>query len=885
MDPTRGGWECIVAPLIEEAGVNRILEAGACVLVWSRDGERRLWPADAGGGAEPARAHPNWHRHVRTLAAGGLVPREGFRFDRWRETPLEAPLTVASRVITSPEGAEALLTIAVSRARAPRRFAARAAADSSGPATPVAVAAAPGTEAPLARRGVRFTWRADASGRMAEVSAALAASIGQPSGHLRSRQWSELAGSALRDEGGTVMARMAAGQGWSRVPLLLRHGDRVRAVPGEISGAPIFGPTGGVEGFRGYGTVFPDEAREVSPDLFLEVPAAAEASVEAGAMQPPVAAEPYGGLDQAMSVAAAMTGTARDGMFGMLRAFLAPPPGFPAGDGVAAPESEAALPDPQPALSADETGALQEIARALGSVGPGERPLSVGRGPAEIVPLPPRPRVPEASRILDRLPLPLAVFRDENPVFANRTFLDLVGADELPGWVAAGGAASLLGLTPARGGATLIRTLPTGDDVEVRQEDIVWADAPATLLILRSLGENQPDGRAIEHDLAATRARNAELAASLDLAADGTLTLDLSGRILSVSRSAEALFGYAENEIVGEVVTALIVPEDHRELLACLEAVARERHGTARDCEARGRSRRGPSQPFSIRAGIVAGTREPIYLLAFRDLSPSKAIEEELREARSAAERAGTQRADFLAQVSHEIRTPLTAIAGFAELMLDERFGPLDNERYRGYLRDIHASSGHVVSLVNDLLDLAKARSSNSGLEPGELDLSEIVQQCVALAGPLAGREKTILRTAFDPGLRPVWADERSVRQIVLNVLSNAIRFTGAGGQVIVSTTSAGPDDVQLSVRDTGPGMTEGEIEAALTPFRQVAATRRGDGTGLGLPLSKALVEANGGVFSITSGRGRGTLVAIHLPAARTEDSARQTGSTAAAAE
>jgi signal transduction histidine kinase len=242
-------------------------------------------------------------------------------------------------------------------------------------------------------------------------------------------------------------------------------------------------------------------------------------------------------------------------------------------------------------------------------------------------------------------------------------------------------------------------------------------------------------------------------------------------------------------------------------------------------------------------------------------------MESDLREAQSAAEQASANRADFLARISHEVRTPLTAITGFAELMLDERFGPLGNERYKGYIRDIRDSGVHVLSLVNDLLDLAKATSGAQDLHPAPLDLNAVVQQCVALAGPLAGQERTIIRTSFPSNLPPVVADERSIRQIVINLLSNAIRFTGAGGQVIVSTAIGGGDEVVLSVRDTGIGMTDEEVETALTPFRQVSATRRNDGTGLGLPLSKALTEANGGVFVVTSARELGTLVEVRLPA------------------
>ena len=163
--------------------------------------------------------------------------------------------------------------------------------------------------------------------------------------------------------------------------------------------------------------------------------------------------------------------------------------------------------------------------------------------------------------------------------------------------------------------------------------------------------------------------------------------------------------------------------------------------------------------------------------------------EEELHQRASAqAEKASSAKSDFLAKISHEIRTPLNAIIGFSEVMMEERFGPIGNERYREYLKDIHASGGHLVSLLNDLLDLSKIEAGKLELTFASVDLNELTQQCVALMQPQANRERIIIRTSLPPTLPPVVADARSVRQIVLNLLSNSIKFTGAGGQVIVST-------------------------------------------------------------------------------------------------
>ena len=234
------------------------------------------------------------------------------------------------------------------------------------------------------------------------------------------------------------------------------------------------------------------------------------------------------------------------------------------------------------------------------------------------------------------------------------------------------------------------------------------------------------------------------------------------------------------------------------------------------------------------------------------------------------AEKASAAKSDFLAKISHEIRTPLNAIIGFSEVMMEERFGPIGNERYRDYLKDIHASGGHLISLINDLLDLSKIEAGKLELSFAKVSVNDLTQQCVALMQPQANRERIIIRTSLPPDVPQVVADARSVRQIMLNLLSNSIKFTGAGGQVIVSTALNDNGEVVLRVRDTGIGMSENDIETALEPFRQLATTTlgRAAGTGLGLPLTKALVEANRASFHIKSAPNEGTLVEVAFPAA-----------------
>lgn len=237
------------------------------------------------------------------------------------------------------------------------------------------------------------------------------------------------------------------------------------------------------------------------------------------------------------------------------------------------------------------------------------------------------------------------------------------------------------------------------------------------------------------------------------------------------------------------------------------------------------------------------------------------------RSARRDAQHIAAAKAEFIAKVSHEIRTPLNSMIGFAEVIMAERFGAIGNERYREYLNDIHTAGTQLVSLLNDLVDLSKVESGQLDLNFASLDLNDVTRQCVAVMQPQANRARIIIRSALAPSLSQIIADPRTLRQIVINLLSHAIRFTGPGGQVIVSTAVSDGGEAVLRVRDTGTGMQENDIEAALDPFNHAAtASSWGSGTGLGLPLTKALAKANHAEFRIKSAPNAGTLVEVAFP-------------------
>ena len=269
--------------------------------------------------------------------------------------------------------------------------------------------------------------------------------------------------------------------------------------------------------------------------------------------------------------------------------------------------------------------------------------------------------------------------------------------------------------------------------------------------------------------------------------------------------------------------------------------------------------------PLAMTLARIGGDR---VCAVFRDVTSRKQSEEELRNAKRETLRAAAAKAEFLAKVSHEIRTPLNAMTGFAEVIMAERFGPIGNERYREYIKDIHGAGTQLVAMLNDLLDLSRIETGQIDLAFANVNLNELTRQCVGIMQPQANRARIIIRTSLTPGVPLIVADERSLRQIVINLISNSIRFTGPGGQVIVSTVFSDSREAVLRVRDTGAGMSEKDIAAALEPFRQTATSGSwgSGGTGFGLPLTKALAEANRANFSIKSAPNAGTLVEIAFP-------------------
>ncbi|MFM1817114.1 MAG: hypothetical protein RLZ98_3809, partial [Pseudomonadota bacterium] len=250
------------------------------------------------------------------------------------------------------------------------------------------------------------------------------------------------------------------------------------------------------------------------------------------------------------------------------------------------------------------------------------------------------------------------------------------------------------------------------------------------------------------------------------------------------------------------------------------------------------------------------------------DLEEATAMSE---VARKRAEEANVAKSRFLATMSHELRTPLNAILGFSEVMKDQIMGPLDNPTYREYVSNIHQSGAHLLKLINEILDLSRIEAGRYDLNEEAVRLTEVAEDCEQLLRLRAEAKNIQIVLDFQERLPQLWADQRAIRQVCLNLLSNALKFTPPGGRVTVSI-APGEDGGQLmSVADNGPGIPADEIPKVMQAFGQgsLAHQTAEGGTGLGLPIVKKLVELHGGTFELRSELRKGTTAIARFPAAR----------------
>lgn len=501
------------------------------------------------------------------------------------------------------------------------------------------------------------------------------------------------------------------------------------------------------------------------------------------------------------------------------------------------------------------------------------------------------PVVPNTIRdALEKTGAAIAIMQNGVAMFASTKTAHILGHDSVSAlfndhnfWGSLGGLEG--------NGVTTLLAAASGEakSVWIDISSIPWINGPAKQFLLKVMPAKiaptvvelptpviaapQPEHVTATPSVNAVTGTEDDLKSILDVASDGIITLDREGKILSFSAGAEAIFGYRIAEVLARPLEDFLTQDSRkllRDYLAGLEGPGLAAvFNDGREINAI--VKQGGNVPLFLTLGRMQSTKsQAIFCAVVRDITSWKRTEKELREAKEAAEEASRQKSDFLARISHELRTPLNAIIGFSEVMRLGQFGEIKNEKYRGYVNDIHTSGGQLLSLINDLLDLSKIEAGKMELNFTAVNIVDATEEAMRLLQDSATRGRVLVRKSFPDRLPRVVADLRAMRQVMQNILSNAIKYTNPGGQVIVSAQIAKSGELIMRIKDTGIGMNADQVKDSLEPFKRVDTVGRDtQGTGLGLPLTKALVEANRAKFNIASEPGQGTLIEITFPTTR----------------
>ena len=359
-----------------------------------------------------------------------------------------------------------------------------------------------------------------------------------------------------------------------------------------------------------------------------------------------------------------------------------------------------------------------------------------------------------------------------------------------------------------------------------------------------------------------------KLSQAIDQSPIAVMITDTTGRIEYVNSKYVELTGYTAQEVTGKKTIDAEAGE------TAAGEIERVLH-TLRDGGLwRGEleQRRKDGTPYWAAASIspIRGPDGAVshFLAIKEDISQRKRMEREIVTARNQAQTASRSKSQFLANMSHELRTPLNAIIGFSEIIRDKALGGDIDERYAGYAEDINISGRHLLDLVNEILDLSKIEAGHFTISPESVDLQEVCRGMIRVMTLEAQKRSLDLRVELSPDLPPLMADLRGLKKIILNLLSNALKFTPEGGQVTLRAERSEDGGVSIVVSDNGVGIPEDQIERVMLPFEQIdnQYSRSGGGTGLGLALISGLTELHGGRVHVDSSVGEGTTVIVSFP-------------------
>jgi PAS domain S-box-containing protein len=361
------------------------------------------------------------------------------------------------------------------------------------------------------------------------------------------------------------------------------------------------------------------------------------------------------------------------------------------------------------------------------------------------------------------------------------------------------------------------------------------------------------------------------LTSIFDVSEVGILVTDHNRRIVKVNDSFVRIYGWNRNDLIGQDFIGIIA-EDEREL-------ARANHedfirggirtsGEMKLC----RKNRSEANVLFTTATLELSQRRRFQVTTIMDITLRKQMEMSLRVAKEQADSANRAKSAFLANMSHELRTPLNAILGFSEMMIKETFGPIGHNKYGEYLNDIHMSARHLLEIINEVLDMSKIEAGKVDLDEQDIDLPGLIESVTRIMANRAFSNQLEIKEVVEAGLPVLRADPRLVRQILINLITNAIKYTQKAGTIEVIAQLGADGEMLIIVKDNGVGIPKNRIKEAMQPFGQISDPTRANeqqGTGLGLPLTKAMAKLHGGNLWLDSDEGQGTTVTVTFPKSR----------------
>ncbi len=356
-----------------------------------------------------------------------------------------------------------------------------------------------------------------------------------------------------------------------------------------------------------------------------------------------------------------------------------------------------------------------------------------------------------------------------------------------------------------------------------------------------------------------------------DVSEVGIVVTDYNAQIVRVNDSFVRTYGWSRGELIRKNFSDLVTSDEREMLRKNHEEFIRSGIRSAGEIKIMHKEG-GVANTLYTTATLEFSQKQRFQIITVMDITLRKQMEQSLRVAKDDADAANRAKSVFLANMSHELRTPLNAIIGFSEMMIHETFGPLGHEKYREYNKDVYSSAHHLLEIINEVLDMSKIEAGRIDLDEVEMDVSALMRSVVRMVDSRAFGQNIQLRLDLEPALPILFGDQRLVRQIFINLVTNAVKFSKPDGKVYISVRMLEDGRMQMIVRDEGIGIPLDKLDRVMEPFGQVSdrpESAHVQGTGLGLPLAKAMAGLHSATFHLESEVGRGTSVFVEFPAFR----------------